>query len=1632
LLAASLCAASLRAAPVTASSDGLRTGWYPDQTSLTPQIVGGGSFGQLFSAPVVGQVYAQPLVSNGKLLVATEANWIYSFDAVTGAQNWSRNLGTPFNPAEVACGDLTPQIGITGTPVIDDTTGTAYLLAKSYVSGTSGPAQIQMHAIDMTSGNDRAGFPVTIQGAAQNQPGQVFNPRTEAQRPGLLLMNGVVYAGFGGHCDFNPYQGWVVGVSTAGQITAMWTDRAVSSGGGLWMSGSGLMSDRSGSMFFATGNSFNNGSPATTTPSNQPPADLGQSVVRLDVQADGTLQAADFFTPFDAPMLDLVDADLSSGGVVGLPSQFFGTSATPNLEVAAGKGGVLYLLNRDSLGGCRNGAGGMDAVVSRISPVGGTWSRPAIWPGDGGWLYLTINQGEFGYYQYGITGDGTPTFSHQGAPPVGPAFGLGSSPAVVTSNGTSSGSALVWIIWQADGSGANAELRAYDPVPTAGVAALRFSAPIGTGAKFTPPGIANGRVYVGTRDGHVIAFGAPTSTIVSGTSLAFPNTVVGQSSNLTEVLQASGPVTITAVSSSGAPFSVGAVSLPATLAAGQQLSIPVAFSPGASGSANGSLSIATSAGLLQENLSGLGLDNGPELTLTPGSIAFANTAVGGQATASFKLTNTGTAAVTISGTQLPAAPFSFTGLPADGATIASGLSISATAVFSPTTTGVFNGQLSINGQTVPLTGSATIPGVLTVMPVSLDFGEVDIGAAATVSFTVANTGGSPITITRSKPPVQGTFLRETDLDEGTILAAGEVRSETIRFAPTVAGTFSDSWSLNSDVGTEVIDVAITGTGVTTGLTAVPDPAAGGWQLNGTSTLLGNFFGALLQLTGATQQFAAGTAFWPATIPSANLTASFDATIGGGNGADGLTLVLANPSTAPTKVGVFGGQLGFGGITGTAVVLDTFQNGPTNVVGISDGIGTDGNVHYLAQAPAAATPNLRSGSHHVSVSYSGGVLSVSIDGAAAVSATVALPSNVLIGFTGGTGGDTDQHAVSGVSITSGTVTVPATVVLAEPADGGFVSGLFPIVAQASTLAVAPLQSFSLAIDGAQVASGTSNSISFAWDTTVLATGSAHVVTATAVDTEGNTSSATAHVTVKNPVVVQVTAPAAGAIVAGNSAATAIAVPPLGLTITNLQVMLDRSIILSGIGTTLTGPWNSTAFPNGTHSLTAVAADSSNGSTTSAPVQIIVRNPPAALLSSPLNAAVVAGVVPILASGQAPSGASLSSLVLRIDSAPVASSNGTPISFNWQTAALDNGSTHVLEIDASDGDGTSSNASVTVTVANPPAVALAAVASSTVAGMVSLGATATPAPGASISQLSLFIDGKSVAASSTSPVAFSWDTTALPNGSVHFVVARVVQSDGLSADTQPLSLTVVNQPIITLSAPTEDVAGVVALSATGIPAPGTSVASTTISIDGQQVATSTTGTVSFNWDTTTLANGTSHAISAQIVDADGTSASATATLAVANPVAPVTVVISSPAAGDVSGSVQISATATVDRNATLTQLAISAGGLALGSSAQSPLTVSWNSTQVADGAANIVATATDSAGNTASATVTVQVKNGTTAPAKSGGCGSTGENAAPIFVLLIVCFGLRSGWPELLDRRPCAIAGKVRFSRPWHGG
>src|SRR5690242_5518637 len=219
--------------PVAAGADVLNAhggatsqGWYSDQGQLTSTVVPAGSFGQLFSSAVSGQVYAQPVVRNNKLLVATEANDIYAFHPRTGAPIWTRNLGTPWNIADIfACADVAPTVGVTSTPVIDPATNVEYLTAKTYASGTSGLARYTLHAIDVDTGNERTdlGFPRVISGVADNAPSVEFDATSQLQRPGLLLMNGVIYAAFGGLCDRGPYRGWIVGVSAStGQITARW------------------------------------------------------------------------------------------------------------------------------------------------------------------------------------------------------------------------------------------------------------------------------------------------------------------------------------------------------------------------------------------------------------------------------------------------------------------------------------------------------------------------------------------------------------------------------------------------------------------------------------------------------------------------------------------------------------------------------------------------------------------------------------------------------------------------------------------------------------------------------------------------------------------------------------------------------------------------------------------------------------------------------------------------------------------------------------------------------------------------------------------------------------------------------------------------------------------------------------------------------------------------------------------------------------------------------------------------------------------------------------------------------------------------------------------------------------------
>ncbi len=862
---------------LTNSGGDLRTGWYPNQSVLSPELVEGGTFGRLWTTPVEGQVYAQPLLDDGTLFVATEKNDLYGLNPTTGAQEWTDNLGEPWNPEEISCADLAPKVGVTSTPVIDPETNVAYLTYKTYSHEKEEPEWF-MDAVSVSTGEQEPNFPVLLNGTAQNvasgYAAQEFHPRTQLQRPGLLLMEGVVYAAFGSDCDTPRWQGWVFGVSTTGAVKARWVADEIGEGAGIWQSGAGLTSDGPGTMLLSTGNG---GSPTTPTPGDQPPGDLGESIVRLDVHPDGALKAVDFFAPFNASTLDTWDADFASGGVTGLPEEYFGTLAIPHLAVAVGKDGYVYLLNRDNLGGIGQGPSGSDDVVQRIGPYGGVWSRPGVWPGEGGWVYIPTasggtsasgSSGNLRVYQYGVSGTGAPTLSLQAT--SSEAFGFSSSAPIITSDKTIPGSALVWIVWAPNGSGEGAQLRAYKPVPVDGEPVMVWSAPIGTSAKFATPGVGGGRLYVGTRDGHVIAFGSPVTPILSGSPTAFGTTTIGDSAEQSLTLMATESLTLSKLDSSSSQFTLGTPSLPlpAELTTGQTIEVPITFSPTGSGPIGGMVTATTNTGKTASfGLSGIGQVAAAKLEVSPLVVTFDGTTVGEHASAGATFRNVGGTPLTIDKVNLPSAPFGVEGPPAVGATIEPGGSITITVTFNPTEAGAFNGEIGLEttggNEAIALSGAAGPPGALEVKDEVVEYGQVAVGSSESKSFTVTNTGGTAVEITKSKPPIGGAFEATTSLSEGTTIAPGESVTETVKFTPTEAGPASADWPINGKDATGLHDVRFKGVGVEPPAMLSGSPIAFGTTTIGGSseemlTLTATEPLTLSKLESSSSQFTLGT------------------------------------------------------------------------------------------------------------------------------------------------------------------------------------------------------------------------------------------------------------------------------------------------------------------------------------------------------------------------------------------------------------------------------------------------------------------------------------------------------------------------------------------------------------------------------------------------------------------------------------------------------------------------------------------------------------------------------------------------------------------------------------------------------
>lgn len=828
------------ASATTISVDNLRTGWDSSEPGLGPATITSSTFGQIFSTPVDGQVYAQPVTAGGTLVVTTENNSVYGLDPGTGAVAWHVGLGPAWPSSASGCGDLTPQIGSTSTPVYDATSNTVYLTAKTYSGGNVASTHWYMHALDADTGQERPNFPMEIKGSPDNDPTTSFDAFHQMQRAGLLLMNGVVYVGFGGHCDFTPYRGYVVGVNAAsGQQTAMWTDEAdgVSSGAGIWQAGGGLMSDGDGRIFFATGNGMSPHSSPAGTGGTTPPQNLGESVVRLQVNADGTLSTADYFSPADNASLDINDQDLGSGAPMGLPDQYFSTRTGQSLLMEQGKDGRVFLLDRNSLGGNAQGPNGTDDVVSMSGPFSGQWGHPAAFGGDGGWVYAVGMNAPMRAFQYGSAADGTPALTSVGT--TADTFGYTSGSPVVTSDGTTPGSAVVWVVDSPTGpSGVNAELRAYGAIPGAdGHLPLLYSAPIGTASKFAVPATDNGHVYLGTRDGHVLGFGSPTTAAVTASQTTFAPEAVGSTAQSTVTLTATRDVVVTGAKTSSAYFGVdtSGVSLPRTLAAGDTLTLPVTFTPSVPGAATAILSLTTDQGTFGASLTGTGTRDG--LGSNPSSLVFdADQPTGITSTLPARIVNTGTTDETITSATGPAAggAFTVTGLPDAGTVIHPGEGVDVAVTFVPTVQQAYQDAITIastsgNGTqdslTIPLSGGGvTGAGQISFSVSSLDFGTVTVGDSVTKKFAVTNTGNVPATITKAKAPA-GQFGTTQPPSEGLVLGPGQTIQLSVTYSPTVAGPASAEYEVTADTGQGAMYVQLTGTGQVAAVPPAP-PVSG--------------------------------------------------------------------------------------------------------------------------------------------------------------------------------------------------------------------------------------------------------------------------------------------------------------------------------------------------------------------------------------------------------------------------------------------------------------------------------------------------------------------------------------------------------------------------------------------------------------------------------------------------------------------------------------------------------------------------------------------------------------------------------------------------------------------------------------
>jgi hypothetical protein len=486
-----------------------RTGQNTNETNLTLANVNTSSFGLLYSHPLDGFLLAQPLVLanvalpgrglHNLVFAATEHDGVYAFDAdVNGPPIWYVSFIDPAAgvttiqsatdlQASSSPGFYGPEVGISGTPVIDPATGTLYVDAntKEVAGGTTNFVH-RLHALDVVTGAEKFGGPVVIEGAVPGvgdgfDPvnGVEFNAAKHMNRPALLLSGGVVCVMFTSHQDFPPYHGWAFAYNAYTlQQEGVFNTTPNGSAGGIWQAGSGPAADAAGNIYVETGN-------GTFDSIHE---NYGDSVVKLS--PSGGLALLDYFAPANQLYLNLQDLDIGSAGLMLLPDAV-GSAAHPHLLVAGSKAGVFWLLDRDNLGKF-NAAGDTQIVQEISSATGWMWVTPAYFNGAVYYCAAGDNAKEFAISNGQIT---TTPVSQSTA-----TIGYPGSSLMVSANGVSN--AIVWGIDSSAAQSGPAVLHAYNATNLAqefynSSQNLAQDNP-GLAIKYTMPTIANGKVYVGT------------------------------------------------------------------------------------------------------------------------------------------------------------------------------------------------------------------------------------------------------------------------------------------------------------------------------------------------------------------------------------------------------------------------------------------------------------------------------------------------------------------------------------------------------------------------------------------------------------------------------------------------------------------------------------------------------------------------------------------------------------------------------------------------------------------------------------------------------------------------------------------------------------------------------------------------------------------------------------------------------------------------------------------------------------------------------------------------------------------------------------------------------------------------------